>query len=57
MRYVEFQMIALNPICLVVIKNVSKNGCNSGLAAINCGVYQGSVVRSLIFLLYLNDLN
>ena len=57
MRYVEFQMIGLNPICLVVIKNVSKNGCNSGLAAINCGVYQGSVVRSLIFLLYLNDLN
>ena len=36
---------------------VSINGYESGLAAINCGVSQGSVQGSLLFLLYINDLN
>ena len=36
---------------------VSINEYESGLVAINCGVAQGSALRPLLFLLYINDLN
>ena len=36
---------------------LSINGYESGLAALNCSVPQGSVLALLLFLLYINDLN
>ena len=36
---------------------LSINGYESGLAALNCGIAQGSVLGLLLFLLYINDLN
>ena len=36
---------------------VSTDGIDSGFAAINCGVPQGSALGSLVFLSYINNLN
>ena len=49
-------MIGLNSICLINCSQcISINEYESGLAALNCRVPQGSVVGPLLFLLYMND--
>ena len=51
-------MIGLNPKYLSNRNQyLSLNRYESSLAAINCGVHQGSVLGLLLFLSYLNDLN
>ena len=57
MKLVEFQMIGLSRIYLITISMYLKNVYESVLAAINCGVTQGSVLGPLLFLLDTNDLN
>ena len=57
MGFVEFQMIGLNPICLIIVSMYLLMEYESGLAAINCGVFQGSFLGPLLFLLYINNLN
>ena len=57
MRFVEFQMIGLNPIYMFNCnQNVSIKVYESGIAAINCGILQGPVLGQL-FLLYINDIH
>ena len=46
----KFQMIGCN-------QYVSINEYESSLAAVNCHIFRGSVLRPYLFLLYINDLN